>query len=97
VSAFKLTPDAKSSLMQIARYTEQHWGKRQRNIYLGIIDDCFHALSENPHMGTMRPEIHHALRSQQVGKHVVFYTTQQDFIVIVHILHQRMEPASHLN
>ncbi len=29
MSGSRLTPDAKASLMQIARYTQQQWGKQQ--------------------------------------------------------------------
>jgi len=96
MSGFKLTPDAKASLMQIARYTEQQWGKKQRNGYLKVIDDCFHTLSETPNLGRIRPEIHHALRSHPAGKHIVFYIIHQDYISIVQVLHERMEPARHL-
>jgi len=95
MSHFKLTPDAKASLMQIARYTEQQWGKKQRNDYLKVIDDCFHSLSKNPQLGRIRPEIYHALRSHPAGKHIVFYIVRHDPIAIVQVLHERMEPARH--
>ena len=94
---FKLTPDAKASLMQIAQYTERTWGKKQRNTYLKMLDDAFHTLAETPSLGKIRPEIYHAIRSLHVGKHVVFYMLKENDIVIVHILHERMEPALHIN
>jgi len=94
--SLRLTPDAKSSLMQIARYTQQRWGKNQRNHYLKMIDDCFYALCDSPKLGHIRPEIHHALRSHQAGKHVIFYIIKQDDIVIVNVLHEKMEPNKHL-
>ncbi|MBL4775346.1 MAG: type II toxin-antitoxin system RelE/ParE family toxin [Mariprofundus sp.] len=92
MSCFKLTPDAKASLMQIAGYTQQKWGIRQRKTYLKMIDDCFHTLSARPRLGKIRPEIHHALRSHPAGKHIVFYIIDQHDIVIVHVLHQGMDP-----
>ena len=97
MSQFKLTPDAKASLMQIAQYTERTWGKKQRNTYLKILDDAFHTLAETPSLGKIRPEIYHAIRSLHVGKHVVFYIPKENHIVIVHILHERMEPTLHVN
>lgn len=92
MSNFRLTPDAKAGLMQIARYTQQTWGKKQRDTYIGMIDGCFHTLCEAPMLGKIRPEIHHALRSHPAGKHVIFYLIRQDHIVIVHILHEKMDP-----
>jgi len=96
MSDFKLTPDAKASLMQIAVYTQQRWGIEQRNTYLKLIDDCFHTLSQTPTLGKMRPEIHHTLRSYPIGKHMVFYIVKPDFIVIANVLHEKMDPARHL-
>ena len=97
MGAFHLTPDAKSSLMQIARYTERTWGLEQRKRYMRSIDDCFHALANAPMQGKSRPEIHHALRSHPVAKHLVFYLIRPDDIVIVNVLHERMDPDRNLH
>jgi len=97
MGVFHLTPDAKGSLMQIARYTQQTWGVQQRNSYMRSIDDCFLALAKAPMQGKSRPEIHHTLRSHPGGKHRVFYMIKQDYIVIVNVLHERMEPDRNLH
>ncbi len=96
MGVFQLTPDAKASVMQIARYTQKTWGIRQRNSYLKLIDDCFQVLAEAPMQGKARPEIHHILRSYPVGKHIVFYIIKQDYIVIVNVLHERMDTMRYL-
>jgi len=96
MAVFQLTADAKASLMQIARYTQKIWGKRQRVTYLRMIDDCFFSLAVNPMQGRSRPDLHHALRSHPAGKHIVFYIARQDHIVIVNVLHERMDPMKHI-
>jgi len=96
MGCFHLTPDAKASMMQIAQYTLEKWGFRQCNSYMKLIDDCFHALANAPMRGKTRPEVHHILRSYPVGKHIVFYVIKQDQIVIVNVLHERMDPVKHL-
>jgi len=96
MAAFRLTADAKTSLMQIARYTQKTWGRKQRVTYLRMIDDCFCSLAANPMQGRSRPDLHHALRSHPVGKHIVFYIARQDHIVIVNVLHERMDPVKHI-
>jgi len=93
---FRLTADAKASLMQIARYTQKTWGRRQRVTYLSMIDDCFCSLAENPMQGRSRLDLHHALRSHPAGKHIVFYIARQDHIAIVNVLHERMDPVKHI-
>ncbi len=94
--AFRLTADAKASLMQMAHYTQKTWGKRQRVTYLRMLDDCFCSLAENPMQGRSRPDLHHALRSYSAGKHIVFYVVRKGHIVIVNVLHERMDPAKHI-
>ncbi len=96
MGSFQLTPDAKASMMQIARYTQRTWGLKQRNSYMRLIDDCFHALAASPKQGKSRPEIHLAMRSHKVGKHIVFYMVKKDYITIVNLLHERMDPDRNL-
>jgi len=96
MNAFKLTPDAKASLSNIATYTQKTWGKKQRNAYIKQLDDSFHTLARNPRMGKERPEIHPKLLSYDVEKHAVFYIKKPQFIVIVNILHQRMDYIQHI-
>lgn len=95
MSTFRLTPDAKRSLIQIASYTKDNWGKKQRNTYLKRLDDCLHTLANDPKLGTQRLEIHPTLRSYTVAKHVVFYIVKPTMIVIVNILHERMDFEQH--
>jgi len=97
MSSFQLTPDAKASLMKIARYTQQTWGVKQRRSYMRLIDACFHALATSPMQGKPRPELQHALRSHPVGKHVVFYMVRANDIVIVNVLHEHMDPDQHFH
>jgi len=97
MSSFKLTPDAKASLSNIAVYTEETWGKRQHNAYIKQLDSCFHWLAVHPKQGKERPEVHPKLRSYGVGKHVIFYFNQETFIVIVNILHERMDFVQHID
>jgi len=96
MNSFRLTADAKASLMKIGLYTQKTWGRKQRYAYLRMLDDCFFRLCETPKLGKIRPELHHALRSYPAGKHIVFYLMQPDCIVIVHVLHERMDPDQYL-
>ena len=94
--AFCLTPDAKASLMQIGLYTQQTWGKKQRRIYIKQMDDCFHKLAASPMQGKARPDTYHDLRSFPVGRHIIYYMIRHDHIVIVNVLHERMDPVQHI-
>ena len=97
MNSFKLTAEAKTNLTNIARYTEQAWGKKQRNAYLKQLDDCFHLLAKHPTQGKERPEINPSLRSFAVSKHVVFYSIKPNIVIIVNILHERMDLETQLS
>jgi toxin ParE1/3/4 len=45
MAGFELTNKAKSDLKDIAIYTQNTWGNRQRNIYLTALDKSFYALT----------------------------------------------------
>jgi toxin ParE1/3/4 len=38
---FTLTNKAIADLKDIGRYTLEHWGREQRNLYLGMLDASF--------------------------------------------------------
>ena len=95
--AFHLTTKAKEDLKNIARYTQENWGKKQRNIYLKQIDDIFHLLSQGKQKGKIYDHIKKGYFKYNVGKHIIFYRQfTKSEIQIVRILHQRMDAPNHI-
>jgi toxin ParE1/3/4 len=41
MARFSLTKRAMADLVDIGRYTQEHWGLDQRNKYLTMLDSCF--------------------------------------------------------
>lgn len=89
---FDLTRSAKADLKSIARFTQSHWGVRQRNAYLQEMDQVFHSLAENPELGRPCDEIREGYRKIPYGAHVIYYKqpTEED-VLIVRILHGAMD------
>jgi toxin ParE1/3/4 len=97
MAGFELTYKAKSDLKNIAIYTQNTWGKRQRNIYLTALDKSFFALAADHLKGSDCGEIRSGYRKHKVGKHIVFYREiNVSLIEIVRILHGRMDVETHL-
>ena len=48
---FFLTKKAKDDLKAIGRYTQNTWGREQRNRYLHLLDTAFNDLAVHPLMG----------------------------------------------
>jgi toxin ParE1/3/4 len=97
MAGFELTNKAKSDLKEIAIYTQNTWGKRQRNSYLTLLDQSFYALAEDHLKGRDCGEIRSGYRKHRVGKHIIFYREiNVGLIEIVRILHERMDIENHL-
>jgi len=94
VRKFRITKRAKADLVAIGRYTEQVWGRKQRDKYLGELDACFHWLAKNAKLGRHRPEVQEGYFSFPQGSHVVFYLISGDHIDIIGIPHKSMDIGS---
>jgi toxin ParE1/3/4 len=93
--SFSLTGKAKSDLTAIAIFTEQRWGKEQRNLYIKQMDEAFHRLIDAPMTGAVCDYIKSGYRKFPQGSHVIFYRKDSDnSIEIVRILHKSMDVES---
>ncbi len=97
MAGFHLTTLAKADLKEIGRYTQEVWGREQRNRYLARIDASFHDLARMPLKGRACDDIRPGYRKSQVGRHVIFYRQGEDGIEIIRILHERMDAETHLS
>ena len=97
MTGFVLTNQALSDLKAIGIYTQNTWGKRQRDRYLTALDKAFHALAKDHLKGRDCGEIRDGYRKHQVGKHIVFYhEIDASLIEVVRILHERMNIEARL-
>ena len=95
---FTLTKKAVSDLKEIGRYTQDQWSREQRDIYLTMMDACFHQLAADPLKGKDCSDIRQGYRKQTAGSHVIFYRQLSDNkIEIVRILHGHMDIETRLS
>lgn len=90
-STYRVTPRAHQDLINIGRYTLKRWGREQRNVYLGAIEQRFKLIAENPYMGRHRPDVKEGYYCWPQGSHVIFYLIRENGIDIIGIPHQRMD------
>ena len=94
---FKLRAKAKTDLKRIARFTEKHWGRAQRNEYLMQLDACFHKLSKNPYMGQECNYIRPGCRKFPMESHLVFYEIRDDeTVLVIRVLRKHMDVSPDL-
>ena len=98
MSTFTLTHRAKSDLKSIAKFTENRWGRAQRNIYIKQFDEAFHMLADAPSMGKNCDFIKVGYHKFPQGSHVIFYkSVPNGALEIIRILHKNMDIASRLS
>lgn len=94
---FQLSKDAKSDLRVIALFTQNRWGKAQRNLYIKQLDDAFKLLSKNFDAGLACDNICTGYRKFPHASHIIFYKQNETGgILIVRVLHKNMDVDSHL-
>ena len=94
--AFLLSAKSLEDLKSIGRFTLKYWGREQCEIYLSKLDESFHILAEQPHIGTARDDIRKDYRVYHVGRHLIFYRQKSTCIEIIRILHDRMDVKTRL-
>ena len=108
----RLTREAERDLAEVARYTVATFGAEQAMRYAALIEHAFALLAENPHrpVSRERTELRAGVRSLHLSRaaarrhaasHVLYYHLvagvdgAQD-VVILRVLHERMEPLQRL-
>src|SRR5687768_13375086 len=91
-----LTLDARIDFSDILLYSEQQWGKRQRNAYRAVLLRGFGVLRDHPLIGVVRDDLGPGLRTHHVGSHILYYTSEDEAVTILRILHERSDAARHI-
>ena len=92
----KKTARADEDLIDIYIYGSQNFGQSKAENYFAEITQTFLFLAENPLASNERQEFTPPVRIHPYGKHLIVYTIEDDFILIVRVLHQRMDIKKHL-
>jgi toxin ParE1/3/4 len=94
---FQLSKEAKNDLRSIAVFTENRWGRIQRNFYIKQLDEAFLMLAESPDLGISCDFIRKGYKKFPQGSHIIFYKHSTSAnILVVRILHKSMDYDSQL-
>ncbi len=84
-------PEAEADICRISDYTEVEWGRAQAKRYVMDINIAIKGLLEFPAKGTTVPLLGPNYRKISSGSHRILYRLDGANIVIVRILHERMD------
>ncbi len=93
---FYLTNKAVADLSEIWNYTFDAWSEMQADHYYSLLLNTCKELAENPKLGKKYDNVHVSLLGFKVNQHIIFYTPNSQGILVVRILHSRMDMQSRL-
>jgi toxin ParE1/3/4 len=87
----EIRPAARADLQEIGHYTDERWGRVQTRRYLAAISDALDRIGKRPQIGSDQSPVVAGLRKLRSGSHSIYYRHDQDRIIVVRILHGRMD------
>jgi toxin ParE1/3/4 len=91
----EIRPAARRDIKQIWHYGYENWGARQADDYDLMLGRAIEALAEQPEKG---PEVLDlpGIRRWKVKSHNIFYSVEQDRLIVVRVLSPRQLAALHI-
>ena len=89
-------PLATADIDQIFDYTEIQWGIEQAEKYTFELKAACHSLGMTPRPGRSAASIRARYFVVGCGSHNIFFREEKTRIVVVRVLHNRMDPSRHL-
>jgi toxin ParE1/3/4 len=90
-----LSPRAEADLEEIWLYTYKNWSIEQADGYHAAIVDAFDGLATSRKTGRV-VDIRDGYFKYAVVSHLVFYRLTERELIVVRVLHQRMDVGRHL-
>jgi toxin ParE1/3/4 len=97
MSLLRYTPRAEIDLVEIWRFSAERWDSEQADAYVGQILRTCERLADGTLVGRNADGIQPGLRSRPAGAHVVFYRESADEVLVLRVLHQRMDVPGHID
>jgi toxin ParE1/3/4 len=96
VSAYVLSPAAQADLEDIWDFGEAEWGADRAELYLRSLQRGVETIAADPTRGRACDEVRPGYLKFAVGSHLLFYRWEPGQVMVVRILHQRMDFERHL-
>lgn len=93
---YQLTEEADRDVEEILAYSVKSFGVTQTQHYFVALKECIELLADNPNMGLSAEDILPEYLRFPHESHIIFYKHLSASILVVRILHERMDPKLHL-
>ena len=94
---YVLSDAAAKDIEQILDRSVIDFGSHQTELYTHSLKHCLELLGENPKLGSSADDIRSGYRRFTHESHVVFYRVTGGGVLIVRVLHKRMDINQHID
>lgn len=96
MTKIELTLDAERDLIDIYLNGIEHFGHAQTERYAETLNGKMAVAADNPSFGADYSFVKDGLRRYECVSHAIYYRTTVCGILVLRILHGRMDPGQHL-
>lgn len=92
-----LTKIAQADLASIRRYSDRTWGTERTDRYMTTLRDAMKGVVAGTVVSRERDDLRPGLQMTVSGRHCVFFEQDASRVLVVRVLHERMDHAQHLD
>jgi toxin ParE1/3/4 len=93
---YRFTFRAEDDLEGILAYSRDEWGPDQAVRYRDQLLRCCNLIAGEPWVGTSYNDLRAGYFRIHEGRHMLFFKRDERGVLVVRILHDRMDPSLHL-
>jgi toxin ParE1/3/4 len=94
MTSIAFAPGARNDLIDIWSYTFDHWGIAQADAYTADIHAALHAAADQSPKAQSINMVRAGYWRIRAGSHICYFTKADKDIIVMRILHERMDAAS---
>lgn len=96
MTTWRLSHKARADLRGVWSFTADHWSVDQADRYIDQIFAACRSIAAMPGLGSDAGTIRAGYRKISAGSHVLNFRRERGAVLIVRVLHQRMDARKHL-
>jgi toxin ParE1/3/4 len=96
VKRLDVSESAQADLRAIRRYSMRAWGPERTSQYMSDLRDTMKGLLRGTVTSRNRDDLRPGLLMATSGRHVIFFEADQSRVLVVRVLHDRMDYVRHL-
>ena len=96
MSLYVLSEEAENDLVEIYRYGFINYGESKADLYIKTIKSKCEFLADMPDFCPDRTEFKPPVKIHHHKKNLIIYIIESDYILIIRVLHERMDIQQHI-